>query len=189
MNINRAISTGAVVKKWFFLFLFLPISLFAEVERFPTEVQTGDIKLERCGHATVRAYRVFKVAYSAFYRSNCKAQWKMDSAETRLLRFDYVRDVPAHAFAESAMEMLKRNLNLSQNQEKQLKAFHAAYQAVGEGDVYKLLYQKQSGLLLSLNDRVLGRLKDDELARQYMVIWMGEAPFDEGLKRNLLGIP
>lgn len=62
----------------------------------------------------------------------------------------------------------------------------ALYHSVQKGDVYQLSYiHSNQTLTLSLNNRVLGKIKDPQI-QQYFVIWLGKAPFSAKLKQQLL---
>jgi len=150
-------------------------------------LQSGTKSLNLCGKARLKAYKVFTVGEGALYRPDCTAGWDADNAEPKVMFFHYHREIPAHAFAESATTILKRNLRLNTEQQAELKLFHESYQAVQDGDTYALKYSPQLGLELFLNDRLLGKLKTQPLASQYFNIWLGQEPFDETLKKELLG--
>lgn len=166
----------------------LSTSSIASAETFPSthSDKISGLNLQRCGTATLRAYAIFKVGESALYRQNCKSEWKLESKEARHMVFKYKREIPGHAFSESAEEILKRNMDLSPYA-AELATFHSAYQAVDDGDVYKLTYIPDQGLKLYLNDTLLGELKQEPIAHLYFAIWLGSAPFDDDLKEDLLG--
>lgn len=183
----RMLQRGVAFISLLSLFFFAPARASEQQPAFPTRIQLPEQTLHRCGTGTAKAYRVFKVAKSAFYRTDCNLPWQIDRLEGRLLRFDYVREVPAHAFQQSALTMLQRNLTLTPDQLRQIEQFHLAYLDVKEGDSYSLQFASKTGLVLSLNKKVLARLEDKWLALRYFSIWLGEKPFDDRLKQSLLG--
>ncbi|ABC27244.1 conserved hypothetical protein [Hahella chejuensis KCTC 2396] len=101
--------------------------------------------------------------------------------------FRYERNIPAHAFTESAEALLRRNQTLPANTSA-LRQFHSSYRDVAAGDLYRLEYQADEGLRLLLNDQELSRLREEPLAHAYFGIWLGRRPFDEALKQRLLGL-
>lgn len=143
--------------------------------------------LQLCGQATLKAFKVFTVGESALYRPDCQTPWALDIGEDKLMYFRYARDIPASAFAESAMTMLDRNLQLTREQRSELERFHRLYRDVSNGDTYAMSYSEENGLQLFLNDTHLGNLSMQPLAHEYFSIWLGQKPFDENLKMDLLG--
>ncbi|GAA3963800.1 chalcone isomerase family protein [Allohahella marinimesophila] len=159
-------------------------------ERFDRTLSLGETRLEQCGTGELVAYRFFTVGHAALYRQACDQPWALPAKEAATILFRYAREIPAHAFPEAAEEMLARNIHDSQlkaQMPSRLEAFHAAYEAVDEGDLYQISYQQDLGLSLMLNQKQLAVLEDGPLARLYFSIWLGDDPFDEDLKDDLLG--
>ena len=154
---------------------------------FAPTLSIDSMVLQRCGIATLKAYHLFTVGHSALYRPNCAADWRLATEEPRYIEFRYQKEIPATAFRESAVAMLQRNLKLSEQDQQQLEHFHLAYQDVVAGDVYAISYQPDHGLELFLNGNFLSQLKHPALAKNYFAIWLGDHPFDDDLKKNLLG--
>lgn len=156
----------------------------AEYSNSAQDSKTATLSL--CGSAVLKAYGIFTVGEGRLYRPNCAEPWVLMSPEPRLMSFRYTREVPRHAFAQSAEHYLSRqNIEIG----PAITQFHEAYQDVKEGDLYTLEYQPGEGLELRLNDDSLGRLNDDNLAQAYFAIWLGDQPFDDDLKNALLGLP
>lgn len=159
-------------------------------DRFEQSVEVDGSRLERCGTGELVAYHIFTVGHAALYRPKCDISWAMPANESATILFRYTRDIPAHAFPEAAEKMLARNIDdpqLRAQMPSRLKAFHSAYRAVEDGDLYQISYQREAGLSLFLNQKPLAVLADGPLARLYFSIWLGDAPFDEVLKDDLLG--
>lgn len=143
-------------------------------------------QLEACGQGDLKAFGLFTVGEGTLFRQDCEQPWDISQEEARGMTFRYERKVPAHAFAESAEYYLKRNgVSIGEP----IRKFHQAYQAIDSGDTYAILYAPDKGLRLQLNGEDLATLEDDTLARQYFSIWLGDRPFDEDLKAELLGEP
>ncbi|MBU6955772.1 chalcone isomerase family protein [Hahella sp. HN01] len=169
------------------LALTVPKIWAADSVRFPSTQQIADATLQRCGVAELKAYRLFTVGAAALYRENCATSWRQDTQESRVMLFRYARNIPAHAFTESAETLLRRNQSLPENASA-LRQFHSSYRDVSDGDQYRLEYQANDGLRLLLNDQELARLREEPLAHAYFNIWLGRRPFDESLKQRLLGL-
>ncbi|WP_020406051.1 chalcone isomerase family protein [Hahella ganghwensis] len=153
---------------------------------FSLSHEVHQLKLQRCGVATLKAYGIFTVGQSALYRQTCHATWSASDIEPIHMVFQYNRAIPAKAFRESAMEIMQRNIKLNSEEIGTLNQFHQAYQPVEAGDTYSITYFPETGLQLQLNGNLLATLKDQELAREYFNIWLGEDPFDDRLKRQLM---
>ena len=63
----------------------------------------------------------------------------------------------------------------------------AVYEDVEPGDRYALTYLPGQGTELAYNGRPLGRVEGADFAAAVFAIWLGPAPVDEGMKRELLG--
>ena len=63
---------------------------------------------------------------------------------------------------------------------------HAAYRGVEAGDRYALTYRPGAGTELALNGEPLVSVEGADFAAAYFAIWLGPAPADERLKRDLL---
>lgn len=60
--------------------------------------------------------------------------------------------------------------------------------AVPSGTLIQLDYQPQTGTVLSIGGRTLGRIPGERFNRAVMKIWLGERPIQASLKRALLGM-
>ncbi|OZG75325.1 hypothetical protein BTA51_02775 [Hahella sp. CCB-MM4] len=158
-----------------------------DIQEFANVQKIGRTELQRCGVADLKAYGIFTVGESALYRRNCEQTWSFPPDETLYMEFRYYREIPAKAFRESANRILQRNIDLKASEKALLKEFHKAYRSVNDGDVYVISFNRNTGLKLDLNGQPLATLDDIYLARNYFSIWLGRSPFDENVKRQLLG--
>ncbi len=155
---------------------------------FPVELEFRNSSLQLCGEAEVKAYKFFRVAYSGFYREDCQRPWNIaDTAEARYMQFNYTREVPAHAFRESAEVLLRRNQDFPQDVWNEIQQFHEGYRSVKDGDEYVVYYQPDEGLTLWLNGELLANTENKSWASVYFSIWLGADPFSSSLKAALLG--
>ena len=137
-----------------------------------------------CGEGELTAYLIFKVGTARLYRNDCHQPWPPQVSERTKLVFTYSREIPAKAFRQAAEHYLEKNgIPMTSD----LKALNAAYQPVNEGDSYTLLLTPGRGLALLLNGQKLMAIPDTPAAQAYFSIWLGAAPFNETLKKALLG--
>lgn len=123
-----------------------------------------------------------QVGTANYYAENCAKPWQGQSMQ---MDFAYSQDIPEWAFKRAATHFLKKNI-ANYNDNSTLNQVTALYRPVKKGDLYRLNYlQSSKTLTLSLNQQVLGRIKDHQ-AQQYFTIWLGNAPFSAKLKQQLL---
>lgn len=124
-----------------------------------------------------------KIVGTATYSAeNCNLSWQGQNIQ---MSFSYTENIPEWAFKRAATHFLKKNVNNLKN-DSPLHQVTALYQPVKKGDVYRLSYlHADHTLLLSLNNRILGKVKDPQI-QQYFTIWLGNSPFSAKLKQQLL---
>lgn len=143
--------------------------------------------LQACSSARVKAWKFIKVARANVYLPDCdRLEWPLRPPVA--LRFAYEREVPGSAFTESANKMLARNMSADDFREieKEADAFNQHYRDVDDGDTYHMLRHGDGRLTLWLNGEELVSVDNPALARRYFLIWFGEKPFSDSLKRDLL---
>lgn len=107
------------------------------------------------------------------------------------LEICYHRALDSQVIVEAANKVLQEQndpltLALMAPQVKQL---HGAYQAVTEGDRYRLCREDTTRLTLSLNGRPLKTVTGSAIAERYLDIWLGDRPLSQSLRDNLLARP
>ena len=138
-------------------------------------------KLNACGQGSLVVSKKH-VGQAQYFAENCKADWQTQAIE---MQFSYTENIPEWAFKRAANFLLNRNID-NPNTVKALSKMTEHYQAVKNGDVYKLSYRPQSqALQLYLNGQNVAVLKHPD-AVQYFSIWLGEKPFNTALKQQLL---
>ena len=144
--------------------------------------------LETCTEAEVRAWRLIRVGQARLALQDCSRISHPFEAPLQLT-FAYSRDVPGHAFAESAMAMLERNLDPAtfERFKERFQAFNSGYRDTGDGDAYKLHLGRQGEFVLTFNGEEIAREQGEDFANAYMSIWFGERPFSRPLRTALLG--
>ncbi|MDY6523081.1 chalcone isomerase family protein [Acinetobacter faecalis] len=136
---------------------------------------------KQCGNSELLVSK--KIVGTATYAAeNCNKPWLGQNIQ---MEFNYTENIPEWAFKRAATHFLKRNMN-NLKDDSALHQVTALYRPVKKGDVYKLSYvHANQTLTLSLNNRVLGKVKDPQI-QQYFVIWLGKTPFSAKLKQQLL---
>jgi len=136
---------------------------------------------KQCGNGELLVSK--KIVGTATYAAeNCNKPWLGQNIQ---MEFNYTENIPEWAFKRAATHFLKKNMN-NLKDDSVLHQVTALYRPVKKGDVYKLSYvHTNQTLILSLNNRVLGKIKDQQI-QQYFVIWLGKAPFSAKLKQQLL---
>ena len=144
--------------------------------------------MQACTRGDVRALRFIRVGEARLSLDDC-ARNGLPLEPPLRLQFSYRRDVPGDAFAEAAETMIKRNADPDVFAELQprIQAFNANYRDIGDGDTYQLDYATDGRLLLSLNGEPLATERGDDFALHYLNIWFGDDPYNDRLKRDLLG--
>ena len=114
----------------------------------------------------------------------------LSAGVSRCLRLDYAVDLTADKFVLAAERVLQRQHDASTlaQIQPQLEQFHAAYQDVKKGDVYRMCYTAATQTTsLSLNGETLVQVNSDTFAKHYFGIWLGEKrPIAQRLRKDLL---
>jgi len=171
--------------------LLFGISLFVAstsnatpVPRVGTELQA----LQKCAEATIKAYRVFTVGQMEIWMRNCTLEEFESRSTAQRLVFKYEREIPAEGFRESGLHMLSENLDEQRFEriKPEIQSFNRFYKNADDGDIYTLDFVPSKGLIMRLNNAVLGTLGSSDIAQDYKKIWFGKNPFNDKLKRQLL---
>ncbi len=155
---------------------------------FPDAVRVGGDRLPLYGLGLLR-YRIFIKAYVAalYLPSEAKPSSVLDDIPKRL-ELHYFWSIGGEGFGKAADQILEQNLDepsLARLRER-LDRLHALYQDVKDGDRYSLTYLPGVGTELAKNGKPLGTIPGADFAQAYFSIWLGAAPIDDSLKRQLL---
>jgi len=71
---------------------------------------------------------------------------------------------------------------------KQFAAFFDSIKEFKKSDRLSVDYQAASGMQISMNGKVLGRIAGSEFMRAFLLVWLGEQPAQLDLKGKLLGM-
>ena len=110
------------------------------------------------------------------------------AASPKRLRMDYVRDIPREKMVEATDETIGRGLTPAQ-----VAAIHATqqtwnalYPAPKKGEHLTFDHLADGTLIMALNDKELGRVKDEAFARALFAIWIGADPVKESVRDALV---
>jgi len=155
---------------------------------FADRLETGDVALQLHGVGLLRTRWLLDGYVAALYlRPGVAADRALDDVPRRL-EIEYFWSIPARAFADATREGIARNVDpaaLDRLQER-IERMNALYADVRPGDRYALTYLPGVGTELALNDERRGVIEGAEFSRALFGIWLGSAPLDAGLRRQLL---
>ncbi|MGA7801235.1 MAG: chalcone isomerase family protein [Gammaproteobacteria bacterium] len=157
--------------------------------QFPERIELADTELALAGSGTFRYRGLFRVYAAAFYVSPGTPPARVLAADVpKRLELVYQRAVSREAFIQAGEAVLARTLAppaLSKIRPA-LDTLHRHYRDVADGDRYSLTYLPGRGTTLHLNGQALVTLDDPAFTAAYFAIWVGGAPIDGALRRQLL---
>lgn len=156
---------------------------------FAVVKQVNGETMSKVGQATY-SYLLIDLTETALYINPSQPKPKniMTPAYSKIVEIKYEVDVDAAKFVELTHEALekgwpKETLALYQ---KDIDLFCSWYQDVVENDRYTLAWKQGHGLTLSLNDKALGTIKDQNAAYVILSVWLGQAVLDKKHLNRLL---
>ena len=157
---------------------------------FPPTVEVASETLHIVGSGIYRFARLFKVCAAALYLPEGVGPERALEDIPKHLEIFYYRDVTAAQFIDMGDSTLRKNVTRTEwdRIQPQLKEFNRLYRNVQAGDRYSLAYHPDTGLILSLNDEVLGIIEDSEFAPLYYRIWLGEESVNNRFRDEILGL-
>ena len=156
---------------------------------FPQALRTGETPLELHRAALLRWMRLLKVYVAALYLAPGGEPDRVLEDVPKRLEIEYLRGFSAEQFARATEVKIAENVDAAtlQKLRPRIDRLNALYRNVSAGDRYALTYVPGEGTELALNGAALGRVEGADFAAAVFSIWLGRAPVDEGLKRELLG--
>jgi len=157
---------------------------------FPEALRTSDdasLTLHRA--SLLRYLRFLKVYVAALYLAPGTDPSRVLEDVPKRLEIEYLRGFTAEQFRTVTEAKIADNVDAGtlERLRPKIDELNALYRNVEQGDRYALTYVPGKGTELSYNGRPLGRVEGAEFASAVFSIWLGSAPVDEGLKRELLG--
>lgn len=159
-------------------------ALQIEGVQFSDRVTVAEQDLALKGAGLLR-YRIFFRGYVAAYYEGAA----VDEAQPRRIEIEYFWGIPADEFRKATVEGIAKNHPGRETADFafSIDALNALYRDVEAGDRYALTWVPGEGTRLDHNGRTLGSVPGDDFGAAVFDIWLGEKPFDEGLKQDLLG--
>lgn len=158
---------------------------------FPDRISTGGVDLELQGVALLRYKVIFRAYVAALYLGAGAGAERVLEDVPRRLEIEYFWGIPAPLFAEATVDGIRKNVDPESFDRlaPRIERFNALYADIEPGDRYQLTYRPGVGTELALNGRVLGRVEGADFAAALFSIWLGDAPFSESMKEQLLSDP
>lgn len=112
------------------------------------------------------------------------------AASPKRLRMDYVRDIPREKMVEATDETIGRGLSAAQATaiHATQQTWNALYPAPKKGEHLTFDHLADGTLIMSLNDKELGRVQDEAFARALFAIWIGAEPVKESVRDALVTV-
>jgi hypothetical protein len=171
--------------------LATPARAEVEVEgvRFARVLQVPGAELELRGAALLRYRVVFKAYVAALYLGADAPAEQVLADVPKRLEIEYFWAIRAADFARATDQGIARNVDSDTllRLRPRIDELNSLYQDVRPGDRYALTYLPGRGTELALNGRPLGVVDGADFAGAVFSIWLGPAPLDRGLKRDLQG--
>jgi hypothetical protein len=156
---------------------------------FPDRHTIRGVDLTLMGTALLR-YRIFVKAYVAalWVGADVEPETVLSDAPKRL-EIEYFWAIRAEDFAKSTSQGIAANVDADSFEQLQtrIRRLNALYRDVEPGDRYAITYLPGVGTELALNAEPLGTIEGADFSSAMFAIWLGEAPLDQSLKRQLLG--
>lgn len=188
---NRHLNlVGIVVALLLATTVFSPAALIRDVE-FADTVRIDQEELSLRGVAVLRWAMLLDVYAGAFYLPGGSSGQAWAEDLPKRLELSYFREIKAGDFADTSIQLLKRNLPEPEyrNLEDRLQAFCQLFQDVKPGDHYSLTYIPGRGTELSLNNQPVGSVPGNDFAAAYFGIWLGKNPINGAFRDRLLSDP
>lgn len=165
-----------------------------EGQKFEPTVQVGGETLNLNG-VGLRRRAIFKVYVAALYvvEKNTNASRLINERRARRVSLRMLRDVDADSFIDSFNDGLKNNHTEAQLTllKAQIEALTATLKSIGEakkGDAINFDYTPEGGTVISVNGQPRGNpIPGAQFFSSVLMIWLGEKPVDESLKKGMLG--
>jgi hypothetical protein len=156
---------------------------------FPERHTIRGVDLTLMGTGLLR-YRIFIKAYVAalWVGANVQPEAVLGNVPRRL-EIEYFWAIRAEDFAKSTSQGIAANVDADSFERLRIRIqrINVLYQDVEPGDRYAITYLPGVGTELALNGEPLGTIEGADFSAAMFAIWLGEAPLDRSLKKQLLG--
>lgn len=157
---------------------------------FDKKVVIGDNVLEIRGSGVLR-YMFFIEAYAgALYTLPGLEPSAVLTDTPKRLEVEYFHALKGKDFGPATYEGLADNLDAAEIEQLRPKIdYHnSLYKDVKPGDRYALTYVPGIGTELALNGQPMGVIEGADFAAAIFSLWLGEKPYDQRFKQELLGL-
>ncbi len=136
----------------------------------------------------VKTMVFFKAFAAAFYMNPEDGRNPLDEVAKRI-EVEYFVRIPAKKLSDYTVERMKVNVledELAQIRDE-IEMMRQYFVDLKPGDRFALTFIPGEGTKFAYNGRLTGVIEGDLFARALFSVWIGERPFDERLKRQILG--
>jgi len=158
--------------------------------RFDERIELAGEDLNLTGTGVAK-YRIVFTVYAAglYLPPSADADQALATDTPRRLEIEYFHDISAEDIIRAANTKLDEQLTPARQERLQPKIdrFHALFQAVTDGDRYRMEYIPNEGTRLAFNGKPVGQVAGGDFASAYFGIWLdANDPLSRGLRRDLL---
>ncbi len=156
---------------------------------FRPAFQAMDTPLKLSGVGELKYLGFIKVYDGALYLPPETHKRRVLEDIPKRLEVRYVRSFKAKYFGPATIAGIKKNVDAETyaRLESRIAYHNGLYEDVAPGDRMSLTYIPAVGTQVEINGATRGTIEGADFARAIFSMWLGEAPFDEGFKRALLG--
>lgn len=177
---------------WLWVFFLVGFAAVADAVEMPGGMfapQHREEGIEMTLQGTgVKTVAFFKAFAAGFYQKEMNQDLLLDAVPKRI-EVEYFVNIPGKKLNNYTIERMKLNINAQEF--SQIKAEIALmgkyFVDLNPGDRFSLTFIPGIGTKFAHNGRLTGIIKGDAFARALFAVWIGEKPFDEKLKRQILG--
>lgn len=139
----------------------------------------------------VAKYRVVFTVYAAalYVPEGTPRDEVLDEDTPRRLEIEYFYEIPPEDIIRAANTVLERQLGEDGMAaiEDRLSRFQDWFEAVEDGDRYRMDYVPGEGTTLSFNGEEVGTVEGADFAEAYFGIWLSDnEPLSDGLREDLM---
>lgn len=152
---------------------------------FPPDIEVSGVPMRLQGTG-VKSVAFIKAFEAALYKEEGA---ELMSGGKKLIVEYFVR-IPAKKLTKFTVDSMRDNVS-----EQTMTALGAQLDRMGElfvdlepGDRFALAYIPGEGTHFLHNGRLTGTIQGEDFAQALYSVWIGERPFDEKLKRAILGL-
>jgi hypothetical protein len=156
---------------------------------FKPSFQAMDTPLELSGVGELRYLGLIKVYDGALYLPAEAPKRQVLEDIPKRLEVRYARSFKAKHFGPATIAGIKNNVDPETyaRLESRIAYHNGLYEDIAPGDRVSLTYLPAVGTRVEINGATRGTIEGADFARALFSMWLGEAPFDEGFRKALLG--